>query len=114
METVKALRVTTEGIESFSFAPTLEQVQEQVGGYFTVVTFYDERFCIVCNEEGGLMGLPQTCIIRKGKLVGVPLVGNVLLLGITDDGAEFVDLPEEIKEHWSDYITLTAVSKGDT
>lgn len=67
---------------------TLEALQEKVGGYIETVTFATDA-CIICNEEGRLMGLPYNC-----NLLGVSFVGPILIVGM--DGEEFASLPEDM------------------
>lgn len=64
---------------------TLEALQQEVGGYIETVTFARDA-CIICNEEGRLLGLPY-----NGTFVGVSFVGTILVVGV--DGEEFSDLP---------------------
>ena len=67
----------------------LEELQAAVGGYIEVHTFATDC-CVICNEEGRLMGLPHNfCFL------GVMFVGPILIVGI--DGDEFTDLsPQRI------------------
>ena len=67
---------------------TLEALQEKVGGYIEIVSFATDA-CVICNEEGRLMGLPDNC-----WLLGVHFVGPILIAGV--DGDEFTDLPEDM------------------
>ncbi len=67
---------------------TLEALQEKVGGYIETVTFATDA-CIVCNEEGRLLGLPDNC-----WLLGVHFVGPILIVG--KNGEEFCELPGDI------------------
>lgn len=67
---------------------TLEALQEKVGGYIETVTFATDA-CIICNEEGKLLGLPDNCC-----LLGKHFVGPILIVGI--DGEEFCDIPEDL------------------
>lgn len=80
---------------------TLENLQNAVGGYIETVT-PAEDCCVICNEEGRLMGLPYNCTI-----CGVSFVGDILLVGVK--GEEFADLPisfqqakEVFKSLWND------------
>jgi hypothetical protein len=61
---------------------TLEAMQKIVGGYIEVVRLpylpTGERFLMVVNEEGMLMGLPQ----NRGQLVGN-------MFACAEDGEEF-------------------------
>lgn len=67
---------------------TLEALQEKVGGYIETVTFATDA-CIICNEEGRLLGLPDNF-----WLLGVHFVGPILIVGI--DGEEFTGLPDDM------------------
>ena len=68
---------------------TLEALQEAVGGYIETVTI-DTDACIVCNEEGRLLGLPY-----NRNVLGIPFYGPILIVGT--DGEEFCDIPEDLK-----------------
>ena len=63
---------------------TLEELQEAVGGYIETVTFATDA-CVICNEEGRLMGLPYNC-----EFLGVGFVGPILIVGV--NGEEFTDV----------------------
>ena len=65
----------------------LRTLQEAVGGYIETVTL-PYGLCIICNEEGRLMGLPFNTIFA-----GIPLVGTFLVVGTA--GEEFCDVPEK-------------------
>lgn len=65
---------------------TLEALQEAVGGYIETVSFA-EGLCIICNEEGRLMGLEP-----NGWFFGTHFVGTVLVAGV--DGEEFRGLTD--------------------
>lgn len=65
----------------------LKPLQEAVGGYIECVTL-PNRMCIICNEEGRLMGLPFNTIFA-----GIPLVGTFLIVGV--DGEDFTDVPDK-------------------
>lgn len=64
---------------------TLEALQEKVGGYIETVTVASDA-CIVCNEEGRLLGLPYNAYVA-----GRSFVGPILIVGV--DGEEFCDVP---------------------
>lgn len=66
---------------------TLEALQESVGGYIEAVNIYEDA-CIICNEEGRLMGLPYNCMIK-----GVDFVGPILIVGVS--GEDFCGIPME-------------------
>lgn len=67
---------------------TLEELQAAVGGYIEPVSFATDA-CVICNEEGRLMGLPYNC-----KFLGVDFVGPILIVGV--NGEEFTDLDPEM------------------
>lgn len=64
---------------------SLENLQRNVGGLIETYTFAADM-CVICNEEGRLLGLPYNCTIA-----GVDFVGDILLVGVK--GEEFADLP---------------------
>lgn len=66
---------------------TLEALQEQVGGYIEIVTFAEDA-CVICNEEGRLLGLEPCC-----RFLGVDFVGTILMAGV--DGDTFTDLADK-------------------
>lgn len=72
--------------EGYEVANELKALQEEVGGLIETVTIARDA-CVICNEEGRLIGLPYNC-----DLFGVNFVGPILVVGI--DGGEFTDLPE--------------------
>lgn len=69
---------------------TLENLQRNVGGYIETFTFATDM-CVICNEEGRLLGLPYNCTI-----CGVDFVGDILLVGVKGD--EFADLPIDFQK----------------
>lgn len=81
---------------------TLEALQQAVGGYIEVVPL-NEQLCVICNEEGKLLGLPPvaTMPVRRDVLCG-PLV----ICRTTQDG-EFTDAEEDdlytVGEHLETY-----------
>lgn len=66
---------------------TLEALQQKVGGYIETVTFTADC-CVICNEEGRLLGLPHNL-----NFLGVDFVGPVLAVGV--GGEDFRSLPDE-------------------
>lgn len=63
---------------------TLEEMQEIVGGYIETFGFAQDA-CIVCNEEGKLMGLPYNV-----RLLGQDFVVPVFVCGV--DGDRFTSI----------------------
>lgn len=64
----------------------LSALQEAVGGYIEVLPIAED-ICVLCNEEGKLLGLPHNIV-----LCGDILVGTILIVGVA--GEEFCDLPD--------------------
>lgn len=78
-----------EGWELIEVENTLEALQKQVGGYIETASFM-KNTCIICNEEGLLIGLPVNVFL------GYPFRGTLLIVGV--DGEEFCDVDESMKE----------------
>ena len=76
---------------------TLEALQEAVGGYIETVT-YAEDACLICNEEGHLLGLPYNTTLPIFKIRGPALF-------VGTKGEEFCDVPEP--EFLMDQIRMT-------
>ena len=66
---------------------SLKGLQEAVGGYIETFSFH-EHFCVICNEEGRILGLPYNL-----TFLGVPFVGPVLFVGVSGD--QFRDITEK-------------------
>jgi len=90
-----ALKITTDGkIIDMGCRPTLEQLQDAVGGYIEYVPLNDQTIAITghthmyCNEMGKLEGLPfnamATSMMRNSHDV---IVGNAVLMTDDDDGS---------------------------
>lgn len=67
---------------------TLKALQRAVGGYIETVTIVSDA-CLICNEEGRLMGL------EPNPVMGISLVGPVLCVGVGVDGDEFCSLTDK-------------------
>lgn len=75
----------------------LSALQEAVGGYIEVLPIAED-ICVLCNEEGKLLGLPHNIV-----LCGDILVGTILIVGVA--GEEFCDL--------SDFWLMTLMGDND-
>ena len=74
-------------VEEIDVDNTLKALQKAVGGYIETVTVCTDA-CLICNEEGRLLGLePQ-------QILGATFYGRVLLVGTKGD--EFTNVPEGI------------------
>ncbi len=60
---------------------TLEALQNEVGGFIETYTLACGA-CVVCNEEGRLLGLPYCATVAD-----VEFVGTILVVGV--DGEDF-------------------------
>ena len=79
--------------EEVTIPNTLEAMQEMVGGFIEIV--YLDGVCLVCNEEGKLMGL------EGNRRVGRDIIsGTFFLAGDTDYG-EFCSLTQEQLDQFS-------------
>ena len=66
---------------------TLEALQRGVGGKLEAVTLASDA-CVLCNEEGRLLGMPYNTTI-----CGVSFAGPLLIVGIA--GEDFAGLTEQ-------------------
>ena len=66
---------------------TLKALQEAVGGSIETVTVAED-LCLLCNEEGRILGLEPNCTI-----LGVDFVGPVLAVGVRGD--DFTGISDE-------------------
>lgn len=67
-----------------------------VGGYIEVVYPFDDKACIICNEEGKISGMEpnRKLLDKKGRVIDV-LFGPFIVAGLTDELDDFVDLTDE-------------------
>lgn len=86
-----------EKLEVIEIENKLSALQEAVGGYIQAVPI-TEDVCILCNEDGKLLGLPRNIV-----LCGNTLVGTILIVGVA--GEEFCDL--------SDFWLMTLMGDND-
>ena len=76
-----------EGWKIVEIENTLEALQRGVGGKLEAVTLASDA-CVLCNEEGRLLGMPYNTTI-----CGVSFVGPLLIVGIA--GEDFAGLTEQ-------------------
>ena len=76
---------TDDKFRQLNIPNDLLAIQELVGGYIETVTLATDA-CIICNEEGRILGMPENC-----NFCGVDFVGPILLVGVNGD--EFTDCP---------------------
>lgn len=67
---------------------TLEELQYIVEGNIEAYAFSNDG-CIICNEEGRIIGLEQNV-----ELLGEDFVGTIMFVGVDEDNPdEFTDFP---------------------
>lgn len=88
---MKVLKIEDKDLHMGEIANDLKALQEYVGGYIEVVPL-TEQLALICNEEGKLLGLPETAwLTKRGGLAPVDkLRGPMLVCRTTEDG-EFTD-----------------------
>lgn len=96
---MKVIKIHTDGVCSIKdIENTLETLQQEVGGYIETLTLAADC-CMIVDEEGRLKDKPLN---EKASRLGLPIVGDVLLVGV--DGDEFTDVPgamiEMCKDRW--------------
>lgn len=84
--------------------PTLENLQNYVGGYIEAVTIPGPLgLVVICNEEGRLLGMPHNC-----EIDGIEFVGDIILCGVK--GEDFGDIPcsyADLKALWPGLFVQT-------
>lgn len=93
---MNVLRIHDGHTEPIEIENTLEALQAAVGGYIEVVPL-TARLCVICNEEGKLLGLPVTAALVGdiGQLYDT-LHGDLIVCRTTEDG-EFTDVrPDDL------------------
>ena len=73
---------------------SLESMQKIVGGTIQAVYAFDEPVCIVCNDEGKLLGLPMNRALTDDH--GVPydfVCGTFFVAGVGRE--DFISLTEQ-------------------
>ena len=80
---------------------SLESMQKIVGGTIQAVYAFDEPVCIVCNDEGKLLGLPMNRALTDDH--GVPydfVCGTFFMAGVGRE--DFISLTEQQIEKYKD------------
>ena len=73
------------GFRQLNIDNNLRELQNLVGGRIEAV-FISRDACVICNEEGRILGMPENC-----NFCGADFVGPILLVGVNGD--EFTDCP---------------------
>lgn len=73
------------GFRQLNIDNDLRALQKLVGGYIETLTVATDC-CVICNEEGRILGMPKNC-----NFCGVDFAGPILLVGVNGD--EFTDCP---------------------
>lgn len=105
-ETIRVLKVEPGAVPEVVTIPnTLEAFQEAVGGYIEALGL-DCGVCLVCNEEGKLMGLPA-----NRRLGGDIIAGTFLVVGETD--GEFCSLGDADMAYYAEQFAQPMLSHSD-
>ena len=86
----------------------LYDYQQIVGGFIEIVRPFRDNACIVCNDEGKLLGLPMNRPLEKNGRAYDVICGTFLIVGTYsgDEGEEFCSLTDEqVKRYLSMYKT---------
>lgn len=101
---MKGLLLTREGqkivlkeIEVSEGENQLKDIQNCIGGHMEIPyikkIFNDNEILVILNEEGKLLNLEPTCILKKDEQIYDTLNGNVLFLSA--DGENIIGLNEK-------------------
>ena len=109
----KAYVVKTDGSVNEVWAEwDLDQIQQEVGGYISSVSFGDKKYFAYINDEGKLMNLPENVIATdlwydSGQtiLLGDYLCGNAVFFGEVDDEGNDTDAPKELWNELEKVVT---------
>ena len=87
---------------------SLESMQKTVGGNIEVIYPFTNDACIVCNEEGKLLGLPLNRALYDDcdKICEV-IAGTAFICGTGDEN--FTSLSEQQIEHYSKQFELPEI-----
>ena len=72
----------------------LKTLQEIVGGYIEVVYPFENSICLICNEEGKLIGLPLNRNLEDFDIIA----GTFVIVGLSEDN--FCSLTPEQAEKY--------------
>lgn len=79
-------------------------MQKIVGGTIQAVYAFDEPVCIVCNDEGKLLGLPMNRALTDDHGVPYDIVcGTFFIVGLAED--RFISLTEQQIEKYQKKYT---------
>lgn len=79
--------------ETIDIDPTLETLQNLVDGYIECYYPFEDDVCIICNEEGKILGLPLNRALynEKGEIYDI-IAGTFLVVAFNED--TFADLTD--------------------
>lgn len=115
MKTTKVVIVEPEKQPYTSEIPAdLDAYQQIVGGWIEVVRPFSDNVCIVCNEEGKLIGLPPNRPLSHDGRVYDVISGTFFVVGIDfgREGQEFCSLTDEQVEMYTDYFGIVNKCAG--
>lgn len=89
---------------------TLAGEQRAVQGMIEAVYCHDDDTCIICNENGKLIGMEGNRRYNGGKNI---ITGPFFVVGLTDD--DFRSLTdEEVKKYMDRYAEIEEISQEET
>jgi len=74
---------------------TLVELQNIVDGWIETTYSLDDNVCVICNDEGKLIGLEPNVEIN-----GAVYVGTIVIAGLTNHGTDFGDLTEDQEKRY--------------
>lgn len=101
------LGVEERTIEMFHLEPSLEVLQEKVGGYVELIT-PNGKVDVYVDEDGLMKQLPVTCILAHNRNGSVTVVGPVLFV------LKRADSIAEAMVHLSEVVTRVLPRERET
>ena len=88
----------------------LESLQKEVGGLIEAFYPYEDAVCIICNEEGKLLGLPLNRSLWDscGQIYDA-IAGTFFLCGVPPDSDHLDSIPEELVSKYQERFTSPEV-----
>jgi len=95
-----------EAPEPVTMPNTLQAFQKAVGGYIELL-YLEDGICLVCNEEGKLIGLSA-----NRHVAGDTIAGAFLIVGEAD--GEFCSLSQEDAAYYAEQFAEPIQSCGES
>ncbi len=97
--------------EVIEIVDTLENLQEQVGGYIQIIYPFEDLVGIICNDEAKLIGMkPNRALYdAEGNIYDI-IAGPMLIAGLSEDSFESLS-PELLKKYEAMFHTPEEFAK---